>query len=127
MTELSKMAKRWYDELIIVMGVWLFVSPWALSYSPQETESWNAFIAGAAMVIIGAITIYRLHLWGDVANFVIGIWTAISPWALRYAGEKSMMMSALVVGIVVALLALWGIWNDPNFTKHWPGHHGAAT
>lgn len=122
----TNMTKRWYDDLMLVLGVWLFLSPWVLSYSLGATESWNAYIAGAAIAAVAAFTVYRPDLWGEVINLVIGIWVVVSPWALKVAAEQTARVNALVVGAIVVLLALWGLWHDPNFTKHLPGH-GAAS
>ena len=29
-------AKRWQDQVILVLGIWLFISPWALGYASDS-------------------------------------------------------------------------------------------
>jgi uncharacterized protein YndB with AHSA1/START domain len=40
---------------------------------------------------------------------------------LRIADNRELMWNSLVVGIAVAVLALWEMRTDPELVKHWPG------
>jgi SPW repeat len=44
--------------------------------------------------------------WKDAANLVLGLWLAISPWALFYAGEPGAAWNAHTVGVIIAVAAL---------------------
>jgi hypothetical protein len=39
----------------LVIGVWMFISPWTLGYSTSGPALWNAVIVGGLMVIFSAI------------------------------------------------------------------------
>jgi hypothetical protein len=43
--------------------------------------------------------------WQDAANLVLGIWLAVSPWVLAYAGEVAPAWNAHAVGVVIAVAA----------------------
>ena len=43
------------------------------------------------------------------AQLVLGIWMIVSPWILSYWRITSALWSAVVAGVIVALLALWQI------------------
>ena len=43
------------------------------------------------------------------AELVLGIWILVSPWILGYWRVSSALWSAVVAGVLVALLALWQI------------------
>lgn len=45
----------------IVLGVLLFVSPWAFRYSGVSAAAWNAWIVGAAEFASGALAFIRLR------------------------------------------------------------------
>lgn len=117
--------KRWQDQLILILGVWLFVSPWALSYQSGTNESLNAYIAGAAIALLAAFDLYKTYFWAVVVNLLIGIWTAVSPWVMGVAGEMAVTANSLVVGLAVAVLALWEMRTDPELYDQW--HGKAAT
>lgn len=43
--------------------------------------------------------------WRDVANLVLGLWLAISPWALAYMTEARPAWNALAMGVIIAVAA----------------------
>jgi hypothetical protein len=43
----------------VVLGVWLFVSPWALGYTSTQAGSWNAWVVG---VIVAAASLWAASL-----------------------------------------------------------------
>jgi hypothetical protein len=48
--------------------------------------------------------------WQDAVNLVLGIWLAVSPFALAYADQATPAWNAHVVGIVIVVLAAAAIW-----------------
>lgn len=43
--------------------------------------------------------------WQNAANFVLGLWLAISPWLLNYTSQQTAMNNAIAVGVVIAVVA----------------------
>ncbi len=103
------------DFIHIVVGILLVISPWALGYAGM-TAAWNAVIVGAvvALIAIGAITAFAE--WEEWANFVLGIWLIISPWALGFHSVAAATYAQVVGGIIVAVLAAVELW----FVHHRP-------
>ena len=118
--------KRWQDQLILVLGLWLIVSPWAFAYPEGSPQMVNAFISGLVIALLAAFDLYKTYFWAVVLNLLVGVWVAVSPWVLRIADQRVVMWNALIVGIAVVVLALWELRTDPDLHKHWPGT-GAAT
>src|SRR5215469_14901596 len=54
-----------------------------------------------------------LHRPANGINVALGIWLIISPFVLAVAGNQTFRWNNIIVGIVVALLALSGMsgWN----------------
>lgn len=98
----------WQDLVNLVLGVWLFISPWALGFT-SPAAAWDAWVFGVivAAISIGAMT--QFALWQEWVNVVVGIWLLISPWVLGFAGVDTAaeMWNFVAVGIVVGVLALW--------------------
>ena len=113
--------KRWQDQLILLLGLWLLVSPWAFSYPGGSPQMLNAFVSGLVIAVLAAFDLYKTYFWAVVVNLLVGVWVAVSPWVLRLADQRVVMWNELIVGIAVVILALWELRTDPELHKHWPG------
>lgn len=118
--------RRWQDQVILVLGLWLIVSPWALAYPAGSLQMTNAIVSGLILAVLSAFELYKTYFWAVVVNLLVGIWVVISPWVLRIADPRTVMWNELIVGIAVVVLALWEMRTDPELHKHWPGT-GTAT
>lgn len=49
----------------------------------------------------------KLKHWQDGANLALGLWMIASPWVLAYAAEPRPMWNAVVLGILIAAVALY--------------------
>ena len=113
--------KRWQDQLILLLGLWLIVSPWVYSYPQGSQQMINAIVSGLVIAVLAAFDLYKTYFWAVVVNLLLGVWVALSPWVLRLAEQSTLMWNSVIVGIAVAVLALWELRTDPELHKHWPG------
>ena len=113
--------KRWQDQVILLLGLWLIVSPWAFSYPEGSPQMMNAIVSGLVIAVLAAFDLYKTYFWAVVVNLLVGVWVAVSPWVLRLADQRVVMWNELIVGIAVVVLALWELRTDPELHKHWPG------
>ena len=113
--------KRWQDQVILLLGLWLIVSPWAFSYPEGSPQMLNALVSGLVIAVLAAFDLYKTYFWAVVVNLLVGVWVAVSPWVLRLADQRVVMWNELIVGIAVVMLALWELRTDPELHKHWPG------
>ena len=102
--------KRWQDWVSLVLGIWLFVSPWLLGfYSSIPRDSWNFFIVGVAFIVFARFALNLRTLWEEWVNLALGVWMIISPWALSYSANAAARDDAVVVGLIVGLLSIWSL------------------
>lgn len=98
----------------LVLGVWLVISPFILSYTTTSSY-WNQIIFGA---IVGILAIVRLvsprMTWPSWINSLIGLWLIVSPFILNYVRDVA-YWNAIILGVVVAIL---GYVNGSVFTQH---------
>jgi uncharacterized membrane protein HdeD (DUF308 family) len=113
--------KRWQDQVILLLGIWLFVSPWALGYASSSPAGTNAFVAGAIMVILAAFDLYQTHVWAVLLNLIVGVWVTVSPWMIDVVRDRRMSASLLIVGIATIVLAMWELRADPELHEQWIG------
>ncbi len=108
----------------MLLGAWLFLSPWAFGYALDSPMAINAMASGAIMAVLAAFDLYKTYAWAVIANLLIGTWVAVSPWVGIMADRGVMMVNAVTVGVAVVVLALWELRADPDLHRQWagPGH-----
>lgn len=112
--------RRWQDQLILLLGIWLFVSPMALGYAGSSPVAINGFIAGLIMAALAIFDLYKTYIWAVLLNLIVGIWTAVSPWLINVQ-DRRMTASLLIVGVATVVLALWEMRTDPELHAQWVG------
>ena len=109
--------KRWQDWLNLLIGIWLFISPWVIGFAnASQSASWNAWILGVAIVVFSAIAVSLPQAWEEVINILLGIWMVISSWVIGVA-SRAVETNAVIVGLLVILFAAWAMamkreWRD---------------
>jgi hypothetical protein len=109
---MSRKIKHWQDPTNLVVGLWMIASPWVLAYQAESRPMWNAVVLGALIAAVAFTALYRVFAWQEWANVVFGLWLIVSPWVLGFAGLQAAMVNAVIVGVVVAALAIWALGTD---------------
>jgi hypothetical protein len=110
--------KRWQDWVNLLLGAWLVISPWVMTYPADNPAAiWNACLVGLGILVFSIYAVYLPKIWEEGINIVLGLWMVISPWVLAYAMFLDLRANAVLVGIVVAALALWAMMRDKDFEK----------
>lgn len=57
--------------------------------------------------VIGGNRMAKLAIkhWEDPVNLALGLWLLVSPWVLRYAAERSLMLSVIILGALISGVA----------------------
>jgi len=42
---------KWNHWAVIILGVWLILSPWILGYSELNLVTWNSIVIGALIIV----------------------------------------------------------------------------
>ena len=111
--------KHWQDPWNLLLGIWMIASPWVLRYSTEANPMWNAVIVGALFALAALFALYRVMAWEEWGNVVLGLWLVISPWLLGFNGIMAAMWNAVIVGAIVAILALWALGTDIDIGGWW--------
>jgi SPW repeat-containing protein len=110
----DRLTTHWRDVANLVLGLWLLISPWALSYATETIPTGNAFIVGVIIAVAAAAALVAFHKWEEWANVVLAAWLIVSPFALDYASHATILWNQLVVGVLVGILALWTALTTPE-------------
>ena len=112
-------AKRWQDQVILLIGIWLFVSPWVFNYPADSGAAINAYAAGIIMAVLAAFDLYKTYVWAVLLNVILGAWVAISPWLVKTLPDRAMTASLLISGVATVVLGLWELRSDPELHSQW--------
>ena len=103
-----KNAQRWQDWLTLLVGIWLFISPWIFGFR-HTSFVWNPFIMGALVFLFSIWEIVNGKIVAETINLIIGIWIFISPWVLGFSHSPNAAWIMFVFGAILILADVWGI------------------
>lgn len=110
-------AKRWQDWVNLLLGIWLFISPWVVGYVANDPgASRNAWILGVAIVIFSGIAVSTPQIWEEVINILLGIWMIISTWVVGFT-TRAAETNAVIVGILLIIFAIWAMIIDRDWRR----------
>jgi hypothetical protein len=105
--------KRWQDWVNLALGAWMFISPWALGFADSgNVAAWSAWVLGAGIVLFAGMAASMRKAWEEGINMLLGVGLLVSPWALEFATQSTPTSNAVIVGVLVAALALWAMMSD---------------
>jgi hypothetical protein len=107
MANLETTRLRWQDVVNLLLGAWLFVSPWVLGFNTAGIVATNAWVFGIIIAGLALSAILAYQQWEEWLEAAIGIWIFVSPWMLKVAGNPRILWSSLIVGALLVILALW--------------------
>ena len=100
---------QWRDSASFLLGVWLIVSPWILQFREVEMAVWNAWILGVIVAVAAVAALARYHEWEEWVSLALGAWLVVSPWVLGFTATTAALWSHVIVGLLVAGMAVWTI------------------
>lgn len=103
------MRQRWQDWVSLILGIWLFISPWVLGFTSVANAATNAWILGIAVAVVAIIALSMPQLWEEWVNLILGVWLIIAPWVVGFSNMSTPTWNSVILGIIVALVNLWGV------------------
>jgi SPW repeat len=103
---------HWPDTAKAAAALWLFVSPWIMSYSKEGLPVWNGWAVAIIVAVFSVAARLRFCEWKEWINFCAGFWLVASPWFLDYKASLSdnvaLMVAAnhVIIGLIIIFLSL---------------------
>jgi len=110
----DRLATHWRDAANLILGLWLAISPWALSYAMEAIPTWNALIVGVIIAVAAAAALFAFHKWEEWVNVALAVWLIVSPFVLEFASHTTVLWNCIIVGVLVGILALWTELTTPE-------------
>lgn len=111
--------KRWQDRLVLLLGIWMIISPFVFGYPYGSGGAINAYCSGVAMLVLAAVDLSGTYAWAVGLNVLLGIWLIISPWVVNGLPGSSFDANEISVGIVAIILLAWELNVDPELHAKW--------
>lgn len=104
---------HWRRESIIdvyqlVLGVFLFLSPWLFAYTRSASRI-DAWAGGGGVIAVSLAALVAFSQWEEWLNLLLGVCLVAAPWVLGFVHTTAMHIS-IGVGLVIAYLALLDLW-----------------
>ena len=122
--------RRWQDGANLLLGLWLFASPWVLGALLPEPEAgryvgstaaWNSWALGAGLVAFAVLAAYVPRPWQEGVNMMLGVWLVVSPFVLDFQGMPRVALHTVLIGIMASAFAIWAMFEDRAFHRRWQG------
>ena len=98
--------KRWQDWALVIIGVLLFIAPFAFGATAMTTAAWTAYIGGVLLVIFGLVSLANpMQHTSEWIEVVLGVLLFIAPWVLGFSGATDLAWSSWIAGVLAFLLA----------------------
>jgi hypothetical protein len=118
--------KRWQDWVNVVLGVWMFLSPWILGFAAaQGAAAWCAWILGAAVIVFAASAVYVPKAWEEAINIILGLCLIVAPWVLGFGAQSTATSNSVIVGVLVVAFGVWAMLRDTTVQTWWQRRHGS--
>src|SRR6266540_3582866 len=109
-----KRKEAFADVLNLILGAWLFLSPWIAGFSGAGVPARNAWILGVVVAIVAIAALAAFAEWEEWINLVLGLWVLGSPWVLGFAANAVAMWVHVLTGLAVAVVAAVELWMIHN-------------
>jgi uncharacterized membrane protein HdeD (DUF308 family) len=98
--------RRWQDYVTMLLGVVLFVTPFAFGDTGQTTAAYSAYVLGVLIFLAGLLSA-AMEEGGSVEFIpvVLGAITFIAPWVLGFTAVTAIAWAAWIIGILTVLSA----------------------
>lgn len=127
------MKKHWQDGVNLILGLWIFASPWILQLTTatgadatgaatNNAAMWNLYIVGIVIAALAAVALFAFQVWEEWTNLALGAWLFASPWVLGFSSSALLMWNAVIAGTLVVVLAGWAI-APPQGSSQGPAKH----
>ena len=99
------------DWLQLVVGAWVFVSPWILGVAIGSNAAWTAWILGALIVLVALWALAMPDMpWPEYIQIVLAVVLFVSPWVIGFTDNTNFSWSCWISAVVLAALAAWSIY-----------------
>jgi hypothetical protein len=104
--------RTWQDWTGIALGIVIGLAPWLIDETGSRAAVINAAVAGVVVLALAELELVKLRRWPEIGLMLAGLWVALSPLVLGYAGAGHLRYWHFLAGAGVVGLAGLELWQD---------------
>jgi hypothetical protein len=113
----SRAHPPWEDWASMAIGVLILISPWTAQSAELGYLTVNAVLVGCLVIMAAWLEFAWLEfmvpqVWEEWVELALGLWLVASPWVFGYSQFVVPTAMHIVLGALVALLAVSELWQD---------------
>ncbi len=111
--------------VIIVTGLWAFISPFALHYNHIDHAAWTTIGIGMISAFIVGLRISGAQQagWMSLLNALFGILLITAPFVLGDSGQLRIVLNDVITGAIITAFAIWAFTGTRSLVSHAPNAH----
>jgi SPW repeat len=117
-TRFFNVHRSWEDWCSLGLGLLILLSPMIAQTSESPYMALNAVVIGLLLMLFGWSELMLIEAWEEYLELVLGLWLVASPWVFGYSHFPLLTAAHIVLGGVVAALAVLELWQDRWRTGH---------
>ena len=91
--------------VVLGFGLAIAMSTW-LDQSQSQSGALNAAFVGLLLLLTSGMELAGLRLWMDMAQMALGLWLAVSPFALP-SSTAYVAVAHVLLGLLLAVLGAY--------------------
>lgn len=113
--------QHWQDWGLLLLGIWVSMSPWTLppDIAGLATSSdviglalWNQHVVGFAVSIVALAALVSFTAWEEWVNLAFGVWLLLSPWFIGFGASNALTWSSAISGSFIVVLTGWTLVDE---------------
>ena len=101
--------QNWQDWVNLLIGIWLFISPWIFVGAAAGAAAWNFWIVGILIAVFALAALSAFQVWEEWVNVALGLWMIVSPWVVGFSAATGLTWNAVIMGVLVVAFAGWAV------------------
>ena len=101
----------------VVLGGWLFLSPWIFGFTGNAGAAWSAWIIGGVVLILAVWALSDHGVWEDWVNALAALIGFFTPWFVKYTSLGSAAWNMWILAVAIFVVALWAAYSPTMKTS----------
>lgn len=120
--------QRWQDWTVVTLGIYLVLAPLIGIGTIGGVAAINSYVVGTLVALIAFSAVAQMEVWKEYTNMILGFWLVAAPFVLNFTDLVVPVWNQVIVGILVAGVALDAILEKPPTSTGHNDHvgHGHA-
>src|SRR3954463_15024308 len=116
--------RTWEEWCGMILGIAILLSPWFTRRPDHGEVILNALGVGILVFGLAQLEYFALQRWEEAGAFVLGLWLICSPFVFDYTGADTLRYWHVVLGGLVAALAVLELWQDWSLSDQQLAEYG---